>query len=265
VYGDAAAEQVIADGVARWHERTGARWHSTLILCQIAHTCPPKPPDLYGRSAETADPQSTKEISQSPCDTADAILGPEFDMARGYLPTRSPRNRIEQARPVQPRGTDPQTWYGNGGGDARALDAKYTEPSDAAILQREFRKTVSDGVQYRDVRVELFCLGCYQQRREPSSRTTLRVPVDVNTSSNQFWTCRQCTGVGMNSDFKKWYDTQHYIFGMTGRKQQVEYIEPATVSDDDRDEMRRESEMRTHFEGILQDKFVRSLITVRET
>jgi hypothetical protein len=164
-------------------------------------------------------------------------------MARGYLPTRSPRQRIEQARPV------------------RAKDG-WKDFTDDFLLSA----SSSDGVQYRDVHVQLFCLGCYQQQREPSSRITLRVPVDVNTSPRQFWTCRQCTGLGVNPDFAKWYATKNYPFGMTGRKQQVEYPDNETVSSENfSDEMRRESELRTHFEGILQDQFIRSLMTARET
>jgi hypothetical protein len=243
VYGDDAAEKMVADGLARWHERTGVRWHSTLMLCQSPHTCPEKPSAYSeGTGIKPTEPQHSNgvvPVVDNSNRVADEILGPEYDMARGYLPTRSPRQRIEQARPV------------------RARDG-HKDFTDDFLLSA----SVSDGVKYRDVQVKLFCLGCYQAKREPTSTVTLRVPADVDASWKQFWTCRHCCGVGVNPEFKKWYDTHNYVFGMTGRKQQLAYPDNETCSSEDfADELRHEAELRNDFEGILQDKFIRSLMT----
>jgi hypothetical protein len=235
---EAGATALLATGAYRWHSGPGVPRRRTLVSMKNGIPSSGKRSGYMGEGT-TAPDQSTKEIFQSPSCTADDILGPEYDMARGYLPTRSPRQHIEQARPV------------------RARDGHKDFTVDFLLSA-----SVSDGVKYRDVQVKLFCLGCYQAKREPTSTVTLRVPADVDASWKQFWTCRHCCGVGVNPEFKKWYDTHNYIFGMTGRKQQLAYPDNETfTSEDFADELKREAALRNHFEGILQDKFIRSLMT----
>ncbi len=255
---EAGAAALIATGCYRWHTGAGVPRRKTLVSMKNSIRSSMETADYRGRvlplDAGAATP-STRE-TQFNHDAADRAADAWLDahvvdkadrkrLGRGdsakYRPIRQPQDIVGQARSVRATGADPNDEKTND-----TTDDAYTLTNE---LTEKPRGLPEGCCEHSVARGDALCVRCYGKtvntilyclRCRACGVKSLNVPDGVHVPTRDFWTCRDCTGVGINRQFAYWYERHNgfgFPFGKTGKKVKHLSLDDFTlITDDEREE-----------------------------